>query len=546
VLGGDPTRLRQVLLNLVGNAVKFTEAGEVVVSAAMVDGGDDVATVRFEVSDTGPGIAPRDRDRLFESFSQADASITRRHGGSGLGLAISRQLVRLMGGEMGVESELGTGATFWFTVQLKKPAPGAPTASVPASPEALHGLRVLVVDDTAVNRTILEESLRSWGMTPMSAPDAERALEMLKEATARGEPFELAILDHQMPGMSGLELAQAVLASDDVVTPRLVLLTSTGQWEDARAAREAGVQASLTKPVRQSALYSCLTEVMGLARPSGPETASTETASSAPGPPPTDVLVVDDNVTNQLVAVAMLENLGHRVDVAANGSEAVGAVARKRYGAVFMDCQMPEMDGFEATREIRRREGPGHHTPVIAMTAGAMRSDQESSRAAGMDDFLAKPLLPEDVEAAMSRWVGPAAAGGDGSSSRPGESSDAEAKGSAGEVIDASRWALLRRLGNGELFEKAVHSFLDEAHGHLGALREALAGGDLSGVRKAAHVLAGGSGNLGAGRVSEAASHVEQLATSSTLPSREAVDGLEVELRRAEEAIDRLMEEART
>ncbi len=400
-VGGDPVRLRQVLLNLVGNAVKFTEHGEVVVRACLADEDAEWSVVRFEVTDTGPGIARADQPELFQSFSQLDASTTRRHGGTGLGLAISQKLVELMGGELGLTSELGQGSTFWFTARMEK-GDGA-RSSPPPPPHRLAGLPVLVVDDNTTSRVILEQNLRAWGLHPNSAEDGKQALELLREAAGEGRPYAVAILDFHMPGVHGLELAQAISADERISGTRTVLLTSAGQRGEARAARDVGIKAYLTKPVRQPAVYDCLATVIGV--PVWHASGALATTDSVSAVIQSHVLVVDDNVVNQKVAARMLEKLGYRVDVASNGSDAVDAVSSTPYDAVLMDCQMPELDGYEATLEIRRREAGSRHTTVIAMTAGALQSDQDKCLAATMDDYLAKPVRIEDLAAVLTRGL---------------------------------------------------------------------------------------------------------------------------------------------
>ncbi|MDP9404519.1 MAG: response regulator [Actinomycetota bacterium] len=399
---GDPGRLRQVLLNLMSNAVKFTAQGEVVVRVRVVDEGDDEVTLRFSVCDTGIGIAAEVQAGLFRSFAQADASTTRRYGGTGLGLAISKQLVELMGGEIGVDSAVGRGSTFWFTARFPRAADAE--FRVPAN-GSLVGLRVLVVDDNATNRTILEHNLRSFRTRPDTVEGGSRALEMLRTAARSGDPYAIAVLDFHMPEMDGIELARAIRDDPLLAGLRLVLLTSKGERGDARVAREAGIHAFLTKPVRVSALCETLAATMG----SG---ASPTTRQPSAPPPPTRtdaprwrILVVEDNVVNQKVATRMLESLGHRADVAANGIEAVQALSELPYDAVLMDCQMPEMDGYQATAEIRRIEGPQRHTPIIAMTAGAMMGDEERARSAGMDDYVSKPVTRDELAAALNRWL---------------------------------------------------------------------------------------------------------------------------------------------
>jgi PAS domain S-box-containing protein len=406
-LRGDPGRLRQVLLNFLSNAVKFTAEGEVMTRVALVDQTGDQVTLHFSVTDTGIGIPPEAQSGLFQSFSQADASTTRRYGGTGLGLAISKQLVELMGGDVGVDSQVGTGSTFWFTARLEMSA--EEDLAKPSSPGRLQGLALLVVDDNATNRTILEHNARSWRMRPESAEGGVQALEMLRAKARAGEPFPIAVLDYHMPDMDGVELARAIKDDPLVASVRLVLLTSAGERGDARLAREAGIDAFLTKPVRVSALHDALAAAMGV-----PTVATKHTgAASVGGCGPAEgeargqahILVVEDNVVNQKVAARMLETLGHRVDVAANGLEALQALSEIPYDVVLMDCQMPEMDGYEATAEIRRTQGSHRHTPIIAMTAGAMRGDEEKTRAAGMDDYVSKPVTRDHLSTVLNRWL---------------------------------------------------------------------------------------------------------------------------------------------
>src|SRR5437016_13679 len=349
-VGGDPGRLRQVLTNLVGNAVKFTERGEVVVHGTLVEETDHDALIRFAITDTGIGIAPEDREWLFQSFSQADSSTTRRYGGTGLGLAISKRLVEMMGGDIGVESAPGKGSTFWFTVRLaKRPAP--PTAKQ-VNLAGLRRLRVLGVDDNATNRALLTGQLDAWGMQVDCVADASRALECLRMAERDGRSYDLAILDHQMPGMDGMTLARTIKSDPALAKVPLVLLTSLSYRGCAEEAQHAGFGAFLVKPIRQSQLYDCIATVMGMASEPAPQrliTHHTLTETQSRG----RVLVAEDNVVNQRVAARMRAKVGCRVDVVANGLEAVEAVTRIAYHCVFMDFQMPDMDGYAATRAIR-------------------------------------------------------------------------------------------------------------------------------------------------------------------------------------------------
>ena len=400
-LRGDPGRLRQILLNLVGNAIKFTERGEVLVRVAKVSETATLATLRFEVRDTGIGLSSEGRARLFQPFTQADGSTTRRYGGTGLGLAISKQLAEMMNGQIGVESEAGKGSLFWFTAQLEKQPPGTPL--VRKEKRDLTDLRVLIVDDNATNREILEHQTRSWKMRPASAASAAEALSLLRDAFT--DPFPLVILDMDMPGMDGLSLARAIKADSSLgARTRLVMLTSLGQRHDKAELGAAGIDACLTKPVRQSLLFDCLATVMGHAPP----------LAVGPTPPPSvavgmarkpRVLLAEDNIVNRHVAVAQLRKLGYEVDAVTNGLEVLEALRRVPYELILMDCQMPEMDGYDATRAIRRREQEAHSRPVhvIAMTAHAMEGDVEKCMAAGMNDYLSKPVKLEELQRALER-----------------------------------------------------------------------------------------------------------------------------------------------
>ncbi|MFA6576833.1 MAG: response regulator [Nocardioides sp.] len=397
-LRGDPSRIRQVLLNLASNAVKFTTEGEVVVRAQLDDKANGSVVVRFEVNDTGVGIPVADQQRLFEPFSQADSSTTRKYGGTGLGLAICGQLVDAMGGELGVESRPGGGSTFWFTLPLEL----AHDSSVLPSPPSggLSGLRVLVVDDNQTNRLILTDQLGAWAMRPEAVEDGETALRRLAEARGDDPPFALVVLDLCMPGMDGLELARRISTSP-APHPGMVLLTSGAEVSAEDAAR-VGISGRLTKPVHLSRLAAVLEQAVSTNRRKEPATAvAPDLRPGGRG----HILVVEDSFTNQLVAIGILEHLGYSTEVAANGIEALAAMARTDFGAVLMDCQMPEMDGYEATGEIRRREGPDRHTPVIAMTASATAGDRERCLAAGMDDYVPKPVHPEDLVIALNRWL---------------------------------------------------------------------------------------------------------------------------------------------
>jgi PAS domain S-box-containing protein len=433
-LRGDPGRLRQILINLLGNAIKFTAQGDVVLSVTLLHHTDTDATVRFEVQDTGIGLSPDSQERLFQSFTQADSSMTRKFGGTGLGLAISKQLTELMGGHIGVDSRLGEGSTFWFTLQLGKQPEATASASAIASQD-LHGLQLCIVDESPINRRILESYATNWGARCLIAEDGRQALAILRKAAAQGYACDFAFINMQLPGMDGLELARAIKADPALAPTRLVLLTSQGQRGDAQAAHTAGYAAYLRRPVRESQLYECLvtlrtvsapataSEGQSAGRTARPALVTRHSLAEAKARAVVKILVAEDNVINQKVAVRMLEKLGYRVDLVANGLEALEALTRIPYDAVLMDCQMPEMDGFAATAEIRRREALGvrgeasssapyplpltpHRLPIIAMTANALPEDRDRCLAAGMDDYVSKPVQPKVLAEVLARWVG--------------------------------------------------------------------------------------------------------------------------------------------
>ncbi len=518
IMRGDPGRVRQVLINLAGNAVKFTKAGEVVVRVRLEEQNQDDALVCFEVTDTGIGISSEEQARLFQSFSQADASSTRKYGGTGLGLAISKRLAHLMNGEIGVRSEAGRGSTFWFTARL-----GIGTENISAAPAKqaqLKGMNVLVVDDNAANRAIIEQNLISWGISPESAEDAAEALRMLREAADRGQPYPLAILDYLMPGTDGIQLAAAI-KNDPLIPPaRLVLLTSSGERGEARTAHEAGIEAYLTKPVRQSSLYDCIATVIGRQDGQAPEHLVTrDTLAETKAKLRAHILVAEDNVVNQKVAVLSLQKIGHRVDVAANGVEAVDAVSRVPYQAVLMDCQMPEMDGYEATMEIRRLEKPPKHTPIIAMTAGAMKGDKEKALAAGMDDYVTKPVKLEDLAAVLERWIVIADPVRD--SSGPLGDVIGESDGEPVDTgVDTGIEAALQEfetMGGRPFVEELIAIFLEESTSSLESLREAEVEADAQKMALVSHGLKGSSRTLGATHMGELCEQLEKLANTKNL-----------------------------
>ena len=539
-LRGDPVRIRQVLTNLVGNAVKFTDSGEVVVRASLVGEDDISTTVRFEVRDTGVGIPPEKQRGIFESFSQADSSTTRRYGGTGLGLTISRLLVGLMGGRIWVESEPGVGSSFFFELPLQKEREGAALSQKTARSD-LRGLRVLLVDDNPTNRRILSRQTASWGMSNKSAEDGPGALDELRAAARGGEPYDLAVLDMQMPEMDGLQLARKIKSDPKISGTRLVLLTSMGrQRDDGREALAAGIEAYLTKPVRQSELYDALANVLGDHTEDHGGEADLITRHSilekrsGSGVP---VLVAEDNPVNQKVARRMLEVLGYSADVVENGAKAVEAVLGREYGAVLMDVQMPEMDGYEATGAIRRLEAvAGRRTPIIAMTANALAGDREQALEAGMDDYLSKPVQRDRLSEVLRHWIP-----SEDPSVAEREPDDRTIPGPEDPLDRSVIEGILELQGSGEpgLFAELTDLFLEATPPQLEKIREAFEKGDTETLKRTAHTLKGSAGNMGARRMSELCEELQGLGDpGETTRAPEMIEELEREFDRVREALE--------
>ncbi len=509
-LRGDPGRLRQVLTNLISNAIKFTEDGEVIVTASRQEETGDALVVRFTVQDSGIGIATEAQERLFQAFVQADGSTTRRYGGTGLGLAICKQLVQQMGGDIGVVSELGRGSTFWFTARFPK-IMGLPYYPV-RRPE-LEGVRVLTVDDHATHRKLLHQLFTAWGMQDHSAASGPEALDLLHRAASSGQPFQLAVVDLDMPGMTGLSLARAIKSDPKLASIRLVMLTSLSHRETPDTLREVGVQTHLSKPLKQTQLFECVRAAMSPdtdPRSILPGLTALEVVEP-PDPEPSGqslrILIAEDNVVNQKVALHQLQRLGYQAQAVDNGRAALEALRRSHFDVVFMDCQMPELDGYGATRELRRREGTEKHTWVIAMTANSLEGDREKCLAAGMDDYVSKPVKPEVLEAALDRLRDVR------------EVADAAAESMAPDVLDLSMLAGFRDFDDGgeNLLCKLIDVFLENSPKLIAEAREALNRKDPTAVGRAGHTLKGSCSNFGAERLRKACNELEDAGVHGDL-----------------------------
>jgi PAS domain S-box-containing protein len=509
-VSGDRTRLRQVLTNLVANAIKFTERGDVVVRVAADPG---AVSLSFEVNDTGIGIPADQLDRLFQPFSQVDASRTRRFGGTGLGLAISRQLVQIMGGEIGVKSEPGCGSTFWFTVHLASPEQSHPEARLDTT--SLRGTHMLIVDDNATNRNILQAQLASCGIETAVASGGSQALELLRRAAQAGRPFTLAILDMHMSGMDGLQLAAAIKAEPSIAATILVLLSSISHQTTTAELATRGVAGFATKPVGRGQLFAVLASALTGKRSSAEFCLPATASLSAPEHRPLHVLVAEDTKANQLVAVGLLEKLGHRVRLADNGNLALRAWEEEAFDLILMDLQMPELDGLQATARIREREqARGTRTPIVALTAYATRADRDRCLAAGMDAYIAKPIRRQDLARVIDELV--------------------PASQEAPEKVFDPDTTLARLEGDVSLLAALIDVFLKEAPGQLAALQSAVGGDDAPKTAQAAHRLNGLARQFDAFACVEAALKLEKVALAGNLSNAGA------EYTEVERQLDRL------
>ncbi len=502
LLCGDPGRLRQIIVNLVGNAIKFTEKGEVVVSAFLERDDASHAVIRFSVSDTGVGIPQDSLGRLFDKFSQVDSSTTRKFGGTGLGLTISKQLAEMMGGDIGVESRKGKGSLFWFTAVFKKQLQRE--APMPAG-EDIRGTRVLIVDDNETNRRLLEEQLTSWKCSYQAVSCGTEALKALRCAIVDKVPFGIAVIDMQMPEMDGETLGQKIKQDPDLQYTKLVMMTSVGRRGDARRFKEIGFAAYLTKPIKQSQFYNCLAMISGLQKERSEVRSSaivTRHSIAEYQKQKIRILLAEDNEINQKVALGILKNFGYRTDVVSNGKDAVRAMEKVHYDMVFMDCQMPEVDGYEATGEIRspRSKVVNHDVPIIAMTAHAMKGDRERCLASGMDDYISKPVQPERLLEVIEKWL-----------ARPKKSNPEDISVDippVNRVFDKTGF-LDRMMGDKDLAGEILDGFLADVPLQVCEMKKALDSGDAHSIRHQAHSLKGASGNVGAIALEQIALQVE-------------------------------------
>jgi CheY-like chemotaxis protein len=520
---GDSRRLRQVVVNLVGNAIKFTNMGEVVLDVAVQKHDGDDIELHFMVSDTGIGIPDEHQKRIFEAFAQVDSSTTRRYGGTGLGLSISSQLVNLMHGHMWVESALGEGSKFHFTASFKI-GEGVDEPAVDHEEVDLKGLSVLVVDDNATNRRILNEMLLNWDMRPYVASSAAEAIELYRDAARKSDPISIVLLDSMMPNVDGFMLAEQLKSLDDYSSVSMMMLSSADRYADAARCRQIGVGAYLTKPIKQSTLFDALVVAAASKRkPRDPATVSHKSDPEPVAPVPQgrtlNLLLAEDNLVNQKLAVRILEKRGHSVTVAANGALAVEFVKKKKFDLVLMDVQMPEMDGLEATGLIREYEKEtGEHIPIVALTAHAMKGDRERCLSAGMDFYVSKPIQPQELLEVIDSLT-------------QSYNDDQSGSGDDASVAFDLNAAMERVEGDNELFVELIDLFFDQSPALIAQIQDAIAAGNPVALQNAAHSLKGAISNFEAHGAFEAAFKLEVIGKDEMLDEAgEALQALDAEV----------------
>jgi CheY-like chemotaxis protein len=483
---GDRMRVGQVIANLLSNAVKFTAKGEVMIEVRLTEQTDETVRVGFEVRDTGIGIAPERIEQLFEPFVQAEAGTTREFGGTGLGLAISLELTRLMGGTIGAESELGSGSTFRFEIPFA-PAQSRAQARVPAA--ALRGLHVLVVDDNRTNRRVFEAYVASWGMRPEVAREAVEALSQLQRAARSGDPFDVALLDFNMPGENGLQLAERIRAAPALRHTRLILLTSSMQLEGDEP--PGAIRSYLIKPVRQSRLLDAISAAMAVELDGGREPGEDPAERSGAPRRGARILVAEDQGVNWMLVERMLSKRGHSAANAVDGRQVLALLESEPFDLVFMDVHMPVLDGYDTAREIRRREAAalGQHVPIVAMTANAMLGDRERCLQAGMDDYMAKPISLDVLDEMLTRWLSPV------------DRDD-------GDVLDQARLSELRTLFAGEEMRGVLQNLTAEVNAELERIDAAVGDADQAELAAAGHRIKNSAHMVGARRLADAAARL--------------------------------------
>jgi two-component system sensor histidine kinase/response regulator len=524
---GDPGRLRQIILNLVSNAIKFTHHGEVALKVEIEDQDYDTRLIRFTVADSGIGIPAEKQSSIFSPFTQADSSTTRKYGGTGLGLTISARLVSMMGGRIWLESEIGKGTQFHFTARLKV-LDKRPESALIVPMEALNGLRILVVDDNRTNRRILQGILKPWGTQTTGAEGGEQALSELVSAYKAEQPYQLVLTDMNMPGMNGFALVEQIRRCPELLPVNVMMLTSTGHRGDVERCRELGILSYLYKPVRKRELLAAILTALGQHQNASPPLAVIQTNRPAQ-PKGLHILLAEDNRINQTVAVRMLEKMGHSLVVAENGNEALSLLATQVFDLVLMDIQMPEMDGLTATMKIRERERSTRlHLPIVAMTAHAMKGDRERCLDAGMDEYVSKPISVRQLEEAIAsalRWPGGV---------RPATSSNTQNENATpANVIPWDMGKTLESLGGDEkLLHEVMEIFLEEAPKHMATLRQAIAEGNTKAIEQVSHTLKGELGYLGISGLSRKARALEEIDQTSDLRAAASIyTEFEAELR---------------
>jgi len=539
VVEGDSGRLRQRFINLIGNAIKFTEAGEIAVRTELLSSNHNEIQIRFSIEDTGIGIDSEKKAKIFEAFSQADGSTTRNYGGTGLGLSISRQLVELMGGEIGIESEMGKGSTFWFSLPLDVQSAEKRRNILD---QDLQGCRVLIVDDNRTNQEILHNQVVAWGMIDAVAGNAEQALKMLHAAAEQGEMFDIAILDWHMPGMDGVELARAIRKDKDIGGMRLLKLSSAAFDSESVRAIQEGVDRYLTKPIRQKLLHDSLLNVLGR---SGKDESTQSEAEPISGNefPSFDahILLVEDNTVNQEVAQEMLKLMACQVEVANNGREAVEAAAENSFDLILMDCHMPEMDGFEATKVIRQQEhdrGAGIRVPIVALTGNVVQGIQEQCRDTGMDDYLSKPFSLDELTAKLGKWIEVSTVQGKETANEEMAASQEDKK----LYLDQQRLDMIRGLqqeGAPSVLHKIINLYMESSRGLMQDIHDAVEQGDAVRLGDSAHSLKTSSANLGAVGLAALCKELENLGRveKSADPAQQLLDNLQSEYQQTVKAL---------